>query len=161
MGVALIAVASLSRAAEDPQTVEFRTLETAWSEAIRAQDRTRLESFLSPDYTLTVARPTRLEVTPRDVWLKNALTSYKLHEFEFSEIAVRRIGDVAIVSSRYRQTATVDGRDRSGDAFLTDVWVRTGGTWKVSARYSSDPKQARPPQPAGGEPKPAVPAATH
>jgi ketosteroid isomerase-like protein len=157
IGIALLAFACSSRAAEDAQTVEFRALETAWSEAIRAQDRTALEAFLSPDYTLTVARPTRLEVTPREEWLGNAVTSYRLHEFEFTEIAVRRIGDVAIVSSRYKQRATVDGRDRSGDAFLTDVWLRTGGTWTVSARYSSDPKQGKPAQPAGAENKPAPP----
>ena len=133
-------VASFAAVAEDPQTAEFKALEIAWSQAIRAQDRERLESFLSPDYTLTVARPTGLNVTEREEWLRNAVTVYKIHEFEFTEVAVRRFGEVAIVSSRFKQTATVNGRDRSGDAFLTDVWVRANGKWRVSARYSSSVK---------------------
>ena len=136
----LCTVASFPAVAEDPQTAEFRALEIAWSQAIRAQDRERLESFLSPDYTLTVALPTGLSVTEREAWLRNAVTVYKIHEFEFTEVAVRRFGDVAIVSSRYKQKATVNGRDRSGDAFLTDVWVRANGKWRVSARYSSNVK---------------------
>ena len=142
VGVALGAVASFAAVAEDPQTAEFRALEIAWSEAIRAQDRDRLESFLSPDYTLTVALPTGLSVTKREEWLRNAVTVYKIEEFEFTELAVRRFGEVAIVSSRYKQKATVNGRDRSGEAFLTDVWVRAKGKWRVSARYSSRAKGA-------------------
>ena len=134
------AVASFAAVAEDAQTAEFRALEIAWSQAIRAQDREKLETFLSPDYTLTVALPTGLSVTEREAWLQNAVTVYKIHEFEFTEVAVRRIGDVAIVSSRYKQKATVNGRDRSGNAFLTDVWVRADGKWRVSARYSSSVK---------------------
>ena len=133
-------LASFAAVAEDPQTAEFRALEIAWSQAMHAQDRERLESFLSPDYTLTVALPTGLSVTEREAWLQNAVTVYKIHEFEFTEMAVRRIGDVAIVSSRYKQKATVNGRDRSGNAFLTDVWVRADGKWRVSARYSSSVK---------------------
>jgi ketosteroid isomerase-like protein len=142
VGFALGALASFAAVAEDPEAAEFRAREIAWSEAIRAQDRDRLESFLSPDYTLTVALPTGLSVTEREEWLRNAVTVYKIEEFEFTELAVRRFGDVAIVSSRYRQKATVNGRDRSGEAFLTDVWVRSKGKWRVSARYSSRAKGA-------------------
>lgn len=133
-------MASFAAVAQDPQTAEFKALEVAWSEAIRKQDRERLESFLSPDFTLTVARPTGLSVTEREEWLRNAVTVYKLHDFEFTEVAVRRFGEVVIVISRYKQTATVNGRDRGGDAFLTDVWVRINGKWRVSARYSSSVK---------------------
>ena len=136
------AAVSFVAVAEDRETAEFKALEIAWSEAMRAQDRNRLESFLSSDYTLTVALPTGLSVTERDAWLRNAVTVYKIHEFEFAEVAVRRFGDVAVVSSRYKQKATVDGRDRSGESFLTDVWVRINGKWRVSARYSSRAKGA-------------------
>lgn len=152
----LLASSSLASAREDADTEEFRRLEVAWSEAIRAQDREGLESFLAAEYTLTVAQPTGLSVTDRAAWLKNATTVYKLHEFTFKEIAVRRYGDVAVVSSFYTQRATVNGRDRSGDAFLTDVWVKVQGKWKVSARYSSNPKASAPQVPTDNSfnPKP-------
>ncbi|GAB6197613.1 nuclear transport factor 2 family protein [Lysobacter xanthus] len=144
----LLASSSISFARDDPETEEFRRLEVAWSEAIRAQDRTKLESFLAPEYTLTAAQPTQLSVTDRAEWLQNATTGYKLHEFTFKQIVVRRYGNVAVVSSFYTQRATVNGRDRSGDAFLTDVWVKVRGKWKVSARYSSSPKASTPKVPA-------------
>lgn len=138
--VLLLAFGFRSVAAEDGETAAFHALEVAWSEAIRAQDREALESFLAAEYTLTVAEPGGLSVTDRATWLKNATSVYKVHEFTFKDMVVRRYGDVAIVSSLYNQRATVNGRDRSGDAFLTDIWVKVGGTWKVSARYSSNPK---------------------
>jgi ketosteroid isomerase-like protein len=136
----LLAFSSVAFAQEDPEVREFQRLEIAWSEAIRDQDREALEEFLAPEYTLTVAQSDRLGVTDRATWLKNATEGYKLHEFAFKEIVVRRYGNVAVVSSFYTQQATVNGRDRSGDAFLTDVWEKVGGKWRVSARFSSSPK---------------------
>ena len=146
---ALLACLALSPAAmsQAPSSDgEFLRLETAWTEAMKAQDGDSIESFLAPDFTLTVAQPTGLVVTDRAAWLRNATTTFKVREFAFKHFAVRRFGDVAVVSSIYTQLATVNGRPRSGDAFLTDVWTRVDGQWKVSARYSSDPK-ARTAQP--------------
>ena len=150
----LLSSSSVSFAREHPETAEFRRLEVAWSEAIRAQDGAKLESFLAPDYALTVAQSAGLSVTDRATWLQNATTVYKLHDFAFKEVVVRRYGNVAVVSSFYNQRATVNGRDRSGDAFLTDVWVNVGGEWKVSARYSSDPKASTPKVPPNNSSKP-------
>ena len=148
------AVSFVAIAHEEPDDQEFRRLEIAWTEAVRAQDKGLIESFLAPDYTLTVAQPAGLIFTDRATWLKNATTTYKVHDFAFKEIAVRRYGDVAVVSSIYTQRATVNGRERSGDAFLTDVWVKVSGKWKVSARYSSDPKPRVPQVPPDNSSKP-------
>lgn len=30
-----------------------------------------------------------------------------------------------------------DGRDRSGEFLLVDVWTRSGSAWKLAARFSS------------------------
>ena len=130
-------------AADDASVAKFRTLEEEWSSAIKAQDRNKLEEFLRPEYTLTVARANQLAHTDRASWLQNATTGYVLHEFRFDELTVREYGEVAVVSSRYTQKATVGGRDRSGEFFLTDIWVKTGERWQVSARYSSRPEQVK------------------
>ena len=140
-------------AQEQTDVEEFRNLEETWSQAIRAQDIPKLESFLAADYTLTVAQPKGLSFTSRAEWLNN-ISIYKLHEFNFKEITVRRYGAVAVVSSFYTQRATVNGRDRSGDAFLTDVWVKVDGKWKVSARYSSNPKTSTRQVPPSNSSKP-------
>jgi ketosteroid isomerase-like protein len=135
-----------ARGADDATTAKFRTLEEEWSNAIRAQDVAKLEQFLRPEYTLTVARAGKLGHTDRASWLQNAASIYVLHEFRFAEIVVREYGDVAVVSSRYTQRATVDGRDRSGESFLTDIWVKTGDRWQVSARYATSLPPAQPTQ---------------
>lgn len=151
----LLSNTSLS-ARERTDAAEFQALEEAWSKAIQTQNGPMLESFLAADYTLTVAQPQGLSVTTRADWLKN-ISVYKLHAFVFKEVAVRRYGNVAVVSSLYSQQATVNGRDRSGDAFLTDIWIKVDGRWKVSARYSSNPKTASP-KGRPVEPTPSTPS---
>jgi hypothetical protein len=58
-------------------------------------------------------------------------------------MAVRDLGDVALVSLLYTQDADVEGRDRSGDFFVVDAWLRRNGVWKVKARYAG-PVEGRP-----------------
>lgn len=155
--IALVLASGLGFAAsasDPPDDQEFRRLENAWTEAVKAQDEGRIASFLAPDYTLTVAQPAGLVSTDRATWLRNATTAFQVHEFAFKDLVVRRYGEVAVVSAIYTQRATVNGRERSGDAFLTDVWVKVGGEWKVSARYSSDPKARVPQVPREAPPKP-------
>lgn len=130
--------------ADEPVTAKFKTLEEEWSCAIKAQEKAKLEEFLRPEYTLTVARAGQLARTDRASWLQNAITGYVLQEFHFDELTVLEYAQIAVVSSRYTQKATFDGRDRSGEFFLTDIWVKTGDRWQVSARYSSRPEPATP-----------------
>jgi hypothetical protein len=122
----------------DLQT-EFRALEVQWMDAAKAQDRARLEEFLAPGYVLTIAvlgRP--LVHVSRADWLDAA---YKIQAYEFKELVARRFGnDVVVVTSYYTQKAVMDGRDRSGDFFLTDVWVHDGKRWCVAWRHSSEPE---------------------
>lgn len=142
VAVALMAAAFAgpALAADDVVIAKFKALEEAWSNALKAQDRATLDRFLSADYTLTVAIEGRLIQVDRESWLTNATSTYVVHEFEFQELVVREYGDTAVVSSRYTQEATVNGRDLSDEFFLTDIWIRSGDTWKVSARYSSRPE---------------------
>ena len=142
--VVFIVLCRAAFGADDAIVAKFKALEEQWSSAIKAQDRAKLEDFLRPEYTLTVAFADQLAVVDRASWLQNATTGYVIHDFRFEEISVREYGDVAVVTSRYAQKATVAGRDRSGEFFLTDVWVKTGDRWQVSARYSSRPEPVTP-----------------
>jgi ketosteroid isomerase-like protein len=120
----------------------FLERERAWHDAIQRQDIPALEAFLAPEYTLTVAVTGEpLYVTERADYIEACRGFYVIHAYAFDEVAVRDYGDVAVVSSRYRQRATLGGtEDRSAEFFLTDVWVRRDGRWQVSARYSSRPE---------------------
>ena len=121
---------------------EFRGLEVQWTNAIKAGDRRRLEEFLAPGYVLTIAALGNplIHVSRKD-WLAAAGTTYKIQAYEFKDLVARRIGDgVVVVTSYYTQKAIADGRDRSGDFLLTDIWLRDGKRWRVAWRHSSEPE---------------------
>jgi ketosteroid isomerase-like protein len=128
----------------DSDTAQFTRLEHEWMNAVKGQDIATLERMLAPEFSLTVAVEGRaLEVVARGDYIAACKGYYVIHSFTFDEISVRRYGDVAVVASRYRQKATLDGReDRSAEFFLIDTWVRRDGTWHVASRYSSRPEKA-------------------
>jgi hypothetical protein len=118
---------------------EFRGLETQWMDAAKAQNRPQLEEFLAPNYVLTIAVQGKpLVHVSRADWLSAA---YKIQAYEFKELFARRFGNgVVVVTSYYTQKATMDGRERSGDFLLTDIWVHDGKRWRVTWRHSSQPE---------------------
>ena len=76
----------------------------------------------------------------RQQWLETALGPYRGTQFDYESMGVRILDNLALVASIALQKASIDGADRSGRFFLTDVWRRTRGSWQVFARYSSHPE---------------------
>ena len=77
-----------------------------------------------------------LGVMLRDRWLAS-LPDYIIHSAEFSDVVIKVYGETAVMRSRCRQSATVFGKDRSGEMLVTDVWVKRDGRWQVVARHTS------------------------
>ncbi len=73
---------------------------------------------------------------PRDRWLA-VLPDYVVHAYDVQERIIDVDGDVAAILQRVEMTATVLGADRSGVFFLSDVWRRRDGDWRVWRRHSS------------------------
>lgn len=115
-----------------PSEQEVIDLTQAWMEAVQRKDTETLERILAPEYTYMASGQGKLS---RDEWL-DLLRIYDLHGFEFVETDIRRYADVAIVMSRYRQTASVGGVPRTGEFLITDVWTIQEGSWRVVARSS-------------------------
>jgi hypothetical protein len=112
---------------------EFADRQRAWMEAGQRKDLEALERILAPEYAYTATGQGR---TTRQQWL-DTVAIYDLQSFEIVEIEARPYGDdVAVVLSRYRQEATLDGVPRSGEFLITDVWVKRGDLWQVAARSS-------------------------
>jgi Domain of unknown function (DUF4440) len=123
----------------------FTRLEKQLTDAVVAQDRSALEPLLASDFELRTAR-TGGELTLRDEWLQDAISTYKVRSFRISRLTARTVGNSAVVNFFYEQQATFARRDISGDFFLVDIWQKTGNDWKLLARYSAGP---------GVTPKPA------
>lgn len=134
--LALLAPGARSRPAQRAGVDLFTALEQSWSRAISTRDAQRLEQFLAPDYSLTVAAAGGLVRVDRAAWLQSTLNE-ATHEFEFHELTVHEFADSAVVGARCTQKAVYNGNVLSAELLLTDIWVRRGSEWQVSARYAS------------------------
>lgn len=115
-------------------------LSTRWMQAWIDLDYGILEPLMAPDFALVVsAMPTkRME---RAAWLATC-ARYRCTDFRYHDVQVRALGeDLAVMSAIAEQQAELDGVDRSGRFWLTDIWRREAdGQWRVCARYSSFPE---------------------
>ena len=124
---------------DDPDFHRVFESSKRWMQAWMDQDRATLESLIAPSYTLVVST---IPTTPfeRESWLRTALGPYVCTRFEYQDVHLKRIAnDVIVMSAIADFDATIDGIDRSGRYWLTDVWRRSPDGWQVCARYSSRP----------------------
>lgn len=115
---------------------EIVEAETQIMDALRQRDRDTLETLVGDDFTLTTGRP-GAEVRSREEWLRVAVESYVLEDYEFEEITVQLYGDAAIARSRYRQRGALGDERRDTTYRMTDVWIRDSeGVWRLEARHA-------------------------
>ena len=112
---------------------EFLRLANEWMGAVRRKDVERLETLVAREYMLQAPGIGRM---PPDQWMA-AVSVYDIQSFEFDAVQVHIYGDTAVMRSRYTQKATYQGRDRSGQFLVTDVWIRRDGRWQVVTRHTS------------------------
>ena len=101
---------------------ELVRLSQEWMDAWKRRDEVRLNELLATGFTL--ASSLSSELMSREQWLDYALHHYECKAFTFERTVVRLYGTTGIVTSWYRQQATVKGQDRSGRFLLTDVWIQ-------------------------------------
>lgn len=104
---------------------------TAWVD----QDLGALDAFLAPDYALVIGNAPSALIS-RAEWLA-MVPRYVATRFAYHDVQLRALDDLVVMSAIQEQQASVDGDDRSGRFFLTDIWRRTGDGWQVAARYST------------------------
>lgn len=112
-----------------------------WMRSWKEQDRAALEAVLAENYSLVIASAPG-ERFERDRWLEIAVGPYKCSRFAYSDILLRDLGGGIVAMSAIADfDATMNGVDRSGRFFVTDLWRRGDDGWKACARFSS-PMQA-------------------
>ena len=123
----------------DPQLTDLlRQLEQELSEAARHgfKDTKTMERLVSPEFTQRVSDAPERSL-PRSLWGQPSGT-YKIESIEGRHHAARKLTEnLAVVSLLLTQQATSEGRDRSGDFYVVDIWKKSGDRWQMIARYSS------------------------
>ena len=101
--------------------------------AVCDHDVTRLEELLASEFTLQGAAG-QLD---RDEFLQAAAGPYEIDEFSYEEIDPEIYGNTAVLVSRYRQVARLDGRDLSRRMHVTDIWTRRDARWQIVRRHAT------------------------
>ena len=100
------------------------------------KDTKNMERLVSPEFSLRVSDAPERSV-PRALWGQPSGT-YKIESIEGRHHAARKLAeDLAVVSRLLTQQASFEGRDRSGDFYVVDIWKKSGDAWQLIARYSS------------------------
>jgi ketosteroid isomerase-like protein len=101
--------------------------------AVQGGDSGRLETLLAREFTLLGAAGE----LDRHGLLEAAAGRYVIEDFAYEEIDPEVYGNTAVVVSRYRQAARLDGRDVSARLHMTDVWIRRDGRWQIVRRHAT------------------------
>ena len=115
----------------------FRELIALSSELVAAVQRARPasgSSSCSPRSSRSTA-PRASSTARRSSRRRRARTRSTNSAYE--EIDPEIYGDTAVLVSRYRQTARLDGRDLSHRMHVTDIWVRRDGRWQIVRRHAT------------------------
>ena len=109
----------------------------AWQD----QNRSALQQLLSLDFALVVSTAPHYHFSRKD-WIDLATSSYVCTRLAYEHVQFHRISsDIVVMSAIANQDARLGSEDRSGRFFVTDIWKRSGPTWKVCARYSAPPSE--------------------
>jgi hypothetical protein len=117
------------QAGPDAASAELVTLTNAWTAAINADDRAKLEGLLAPEFAV-YGWNGELWAT-RSPWLDNV---HFYSENALHEITPRVYGDFAIVTSVATFVVSYDGHPSNKTAILVDTWRRMNGRWQVVTR---------------------------
>jgi hypothetical protein len=117
-------------------SAEIRRREHEWMDAWQRRDMQAAAGILGDEFTLTSSLSSG-ELMTKPQWLSGAASTHTCESFRFDRIDVRVYGESALANVWYNQTATVRGKDWSGDFLMSDLWVRRDERWQVVARHAS------------------------
>jgi lysophospholipase L1-like esterase len=134
-------------AAVDPEEKSIWRTEYAWDQARLKGDPAAIELIEAPTYFMT--GPDSI-VIARRVGIDQLKTgAFKYRSLSRHEAAVKRTGDVAVVTGRIAAEVTVDETQTQGIYAFTDTLVKRDGRWQAlatqlskiapTARYSLEP----------------------
>ena len=116
---------------------ELVSLTNQWTDAIRAKERSKLDTLMAPDFALYGWDGSWHVERAR--WLENLFQSIDIAEYRHSAIVPHVYGDVAAITSKWYWRGT-RGRDQKKSfeehGYVVDIWRRAEGRWQVVSRIT-------------------------
>jgi hypothetical protein len=119
-------------------TPEIETMEIRYMRAWAQGDLRVLKTLTGRRFNLVIgSKPAVMLDCPS--WLEAATKRFLCSGYRFGDIYVRNIGSVVIFASQLELKATLDGRDISGNFWVTDLWRkgRIRRQWRLVERVLS------------------------
>lgn len=130
--VAMAAAAPVA-VAQAESDADVRDAVKAYDTHWERKDRAALERVLADDYVYFSSKG---DVLSRQAWLgRLSATEYVLKSSVRSEIEVHRIGDAAVVGTRWKGHGEYDGKPFVDDQRCSLVLGRSQTTWKVLSEH--------------------------
>jgi len=119
----------------------IETMENRWMRAWVQRDLPALKAVTARNFMLLMGSKPPVILDAKS-WLEAATTRYLCTSYRFGDIYVRDLGGFALFASRLEIKATMDGRDWSGQLWVTDLWSksRVRRSWRMVERVISRPE---------------------
>lgn len=134
--------ASVAAAQDDKAAVE--AAERKFNECVVKKDKACITAMTTPEFAMHVATEGRpLAPATRDLYLR-MVENQALTFQSVDEVKVSVAGGVALASLRMRLISEGGGGGRglTGSFLMSDVWVKSGGDWKLAARNAGRAEKA-------------------
>jgi len=124
-----------SRAEKTTVEQQLRQLEREWNDVIVRKDITALGHILSDDFILITATGTVRNKAQLIDSIKS--TDLVVEPFETEDVIVRIYGDTAVLTGRFTQKGSYQGKSFSNQFRYTDVYVKMSHGWQGVSAHST------------------------
>jgi ketosteroid isomerase-like protein len=130
-----LCVSGQQKDTSDAATV--RQLEMKWTESYKQRSIDILSALLAEDFVITIEDGSVYSKAGYITHSADPATHVQVAEL--SDLKVRIHGTTAIVTGAYHEKGESNGKPYEYRDRLTDVWMKTGGSWHVVASHYSVP----------------------
>jgi ketosteroid isomerase-like protein len=127
-------------AQEEPEAAKVRALELKLMDSYRERQIDAFASLLDEDLVITFEDGNTYGKIGYISYTSNP--SVQVEVAEMSDLKIRLHGDAAILTGAYHERGQSKGKTYEYRDRFTDVWMKTGGKWRlVASHYSIPTKQ--------------------
>ena len=124
-------------AQEESESAKVRTLEVRLMESYKERQIDLLASLLDDEFVITFEDGSTYGKTGYISY--SATPSVRVDVAEMSDVKIRMHGDTAILTGAYHERGDNKGKAYDYRDRFTDVWMKTGGKWRLVASHYGVP----------------------